>query len=246
MAHVPPGEEAPTRKIPHKTRGPKVMFLAAVAWPVRSKDGEGWDCDGRIGFIPVGETVKQQRKSPNMEKGDKKFKKGTIDTDTFVKYLKTKIVPAALAQADNIEECLFLEIQCDGAGGHGMAKEKGRKKVLKLLNDWGAEKGGPLTPKGKRVLVTFICQPSQSPDFNVLDLGAWTSLQAAVDELDLYNNERTNMEMKLVKACQKAWDRWASAEKLTSLFDSWLASLNRVAEVDGDTKYEQPRKKQKK
>lgn len=55
-------------------------------------------------------------------------------------------------------------------GGHG----GGRADIagtLKTLNQCGSKKKPP---------VTFIAQPSRSPDFNALDLGAWYSLSSGV------------------------------------------------------------------
>mmetsp|Transcript_10333 Transcript_10333/g.25992 ORF Transcript_10333/g.25992 Transcript_10333/m.25992 type:complete len:103 (-) Transcript_10333:41-349(-) len=64
-----------------------------------------------------------------------------------------------------------VTVQMDSAGGHGGGKGK-MEGMLQALND--------LFPvhTGKQITITFVTQPTKSPDLNVLDLGAWNSIQA--------------------------------------------------------------------
>ena len=65
-------------------------------------------------------------------------------------------------------------------GGHG----GGRGDItgtLKALNTAGKKRKPP---------VTFVAQPSRSPDFNALDLGAWWSLAAGVPATKATKNKK--------------------------------------------------------
>jgi len=144
------------------------MFLAAVGAPIPG-------FDGAVGIWPVGEHEVAKRKSKYFAKGDKRFRSTTMNRNSFIDMVKTHVVPAVLAKAPkSVRE---VEIQFDSAGGHGGGH--GVKKSLAVLNAWGAR---------QRLPVRFITQPTKSPDFNVLDLGAWNSLQSAVTEVK-YDSE---------------------------------------------------------
>jgi len=54
------------------------------------------------------------------------------------------------------------------------------EKILSEFNDSG---------KMERVPITFLKQPSQSPDLNSLDLGAWASLAAGVSCVKCNRNQ---------------------------------------------------------
>jgi hypothetical protein len=66
----------------------------------------------------------------------------------------------------------------------------------------------------------FITQPAKPPDLNVLDQGAWTSLQVAVDAVKDQESRGLMQlnETELYQAMLTGWDEWCkiSSTKLTS------------------------------
>jgi hypothetical protein len=139
------------------------MFGAAVGAPIPG-------FDGAVGIWPLGEYEIVKNNSKYFSKGDERFVPVNVNRNNFVETLKTKVVPSILAKAPkSVQE---VEVMFDSAGGHG--GKYGVDKAIKELNAWGCK---------QRLPVRFITQPTKSPDFNVLDLGAWNSLQSAVEEV---------------------------------------------------------------
>ena len=91
-----------------------------------------------------------------------------------------------------------------------------------------------------QISFSFVAQPPNSPDLNILDLGAWNSLQVAVEKL---RGERTLHELQveeLREACKQAWDEWDGEEKLSKLFDMLKKIIDIVHDIGGDNVYEMP------
>jgi hypothetical protein len=72
-------EEPPAHKCRHKKHIPKIMFLSAQACPRHDRHRNAmWD--GKIAFIPIGNWVKQQRRSKySYVKGENRWKNGNVD-----------------------------------------------------------------------------------------------------------------------------------------------------------------------
>jgi len=125
-----------------------------------------------------------------------------------------------------------IEIQMDGAGGHGF------ESIIEKLQAWADadwEKTG--------VWFTFVKQPARSPDFNVLDLGAWTSLQSRVELLRYSSQSRGRMVDGIVEAVEDAWEKWDSAPKLTNLYSKLSATLEATRAARGGNMFSEPRGK---
>jgi hypothetical protein len=125
-----------------------------------------------------------------------------------------------------------VEIQMDGAGGHGF------ESIIEQLQVWADadwEKTG--------VWFTFVKQPARSPDFNVLDLGAWTSLQSRVELLRYSSQSRGRMVDGIVEAVDDAWDNWEAAPKLTNLYSKLSATLDATRAARGGNMFSEPRGK---
>jgi hypothetical protein len=120
----------------------------------------------------------------------------------------------------------------DGAGGHGF------ESIIERLQTWADadwERTG--------VWFTFVKQPARSPDFNVLDLGAWTSLQSRVELLRYESQSRGRMVDGIVEAVEDAWDNWDSAPKLTNLYSKLSATLDATRAARGGNMFSEPRGK---
>ena len=86
-----------------------------------------------------------------------------------------------------------VKLQMDNAGGHGGATriEEVRRELAKLGID-------------------LVCQPPNSPEFNVLDLGVWRGLQALVNKLMRTVRDDPNV---LWENVEKAWTQWGNTNQ---------------------------------
>lgn len=148
-----------TINVQSKTNVPKVMFFGAMARPRPE-----YAFDGRILLKAVKVLKTAQKTSVNWNKGDKYYKYITEDKAMFCDLVRDTYDAAKTACPWATAFCF----QYDGAGSHGTAA------LNEELNQWGS---GQFPP------VTFVQQPPQSPSLNALDLGAWFSLAAGVDEV---------------------------------------------------------------
>jgi len=229
---VPKGMRPPIVHTASKRFINKAMFLAAVAKPIPERD-----FDGRIGFYPVAERATAKRDSNVREKGEQYWRPINMDAALFKDFIKNKVVPDAL-RATGVWARKIV-IQMDNAGGHGGGKGNMSKTTLPELAEWAAHLPDELLqlcPMGPSVF-EFVAQPPQSPDLNVLDLGVWTSLQVAVDEL---KHERTSVlptVSELFDCCIDAWSRWDAAQVLTKIFDTLFNVLSLIEEENGGNRY---------
>lgn len=170
--------------------------------------------------------------------GDEFLVNSTLDGDKFVALLKEKVVPTIIRKVGCFAEKVI--IQMDSAGGHGVATN------LPALNAWGrTQQWIPSdlirTRSGRTIRsvpIEFVTQPTRSPDLNVLDLGAWASLQTAVEEVKYKSTGATEkLHERLHKAVLKAWDEWAGETVIYSLFQTLLAVNKRIVECRGGNEF---------
>jgi len=231
---VAPGARPPTVHIASKRHIQKAMFLAAVAKPVPERD-----FDGRIGFYPVAERVTAKRDSKAHKKGDALWKPIEMDAALFKAFIKEKVVPDALRATGAWARKII--VQMDNAGGHGGGRGDMSKTTLAKLNAWAAVLPAELRelcPQGPPVF-EFVAQPPRSPGLNVLDLGAWNSLQVAVDNTKREGNTSATVT-ELFDRCIDAWAKWPAAQVLTKLFSTLSAVLSQVKEARGGNEYALP------
>jgi len=231
---VAPGAKPPIVHVASKRFIQKAMFLAAVAKPTPERG-----FDGRIGFYPVAERVVAKRDSKARKKGDMFWKPIDMDAALFKAFIKESVVPDALRAT--VAWARKIIIQMDNAGGHGGGRGDMNKTTLAELNAWAAElpvELCELCPQGPPVF-EFVAQPPRSPDLNVLDLGAWNSLQVAVDNLKHEGNPSATVS-ELFDRCIDAWAKWPAAQVLTKLFNTLSAVLCQVKEARGGNEYTLP------
>lgn len=107
----------------------------------------------------------------------------------------------------------------------------------------------PISGAVKKVEIVVMTQPSKSPDLNVLDLGAWNSLQVAVDKMKRQLNEAggectrvqcmilQKPEHRITSLVETTWHQWESAEKLSKLFSTLVRILELVVMHRGDNNF---------
>lgn len=93
-----------------------------------------------------------------------------------------------------------------------------------------------------KVVLEFLTQPAQSPDLNVLDLGAWFSIQAVVEEIKYERETETYVPARFVRriitAVMNAWKTWLASEKLELLFLELASNVRKVLRANGGNDYD--------
>lgn len=163
-----------------------------------------------------------------------------MNKELFHRFLKRDILKAVKEKCGAWAEKVI--IQFDGAGAHGVGHAYEPKEIV-ALNRWGKHVQITQADGTKRAFpIEFRKQPAQSPDLNVLDLGAWRSLQAAVDAI-VYKKDldRDDVTDRIMANCNKAWhETWAASEKLGSLFDYLEYIWEEVIRERGGNSYTLP------
>lgn len=155
-------EPNPLRQLQHKSHITKVMFLCAVAHPHWDSNG---NCifDGKIGLWPFVKKEPAQRNSKNRAKGSL-ITKPTVETrDEYLQMLIEKVIPSIrLLWPRNDEKKMTIFIQQDNARPH-------TNPNLGLFVEV-AQQG--------EFDIRLKCQPPNSPEINVLDLGFFRAIQS--------------------------------------------------------------------
>ena len=230
-------EEKPTYFVKNKQFPTKVMFLGALGMPRPEHD-----FTGDIGLFPIGVLDFAQRNSVNRRAGTLVFEPMEIDRALTVHMLKHHILPQTLNRCKWAKRIVWV---LDNAGGHGGGRGDMQTNVLDPINEWAKDLpqdikalcGDPRHPPD----IIFKAQSAHSPDLNILDNGAWWSLQVAVDRLNTQHSRvLAPTELQVHDAVMEAWEGWVSAERITMLFESVVMNAHRVIETHGGNTYSQP------
>jgi len=203
---------APMEKKPHLPAQSKryvgqVMFLAAVAKPRWLDDEQRW-FDGKLGLWPFLEMVPAQRSSKNRPRGTPVPTAVSVTATTFMAMLNDKLRPAIEAKWPR-RQCPRVQVQQDNAPAHGAP------------GHWFSAPG---------LSVELVCQPAQSPDLNVLDLGYFTAIQA------LQQQKKTQSPQELVSAVEMSFLE-LRRETLENVFYTWAACMEQVLLHAGGNDY---------
>jgi hypothetical protein len=158
-----PEEDDPHRTSKNKNYIPRLIFLCVVARP-RFRDG---NCifDGRIGCFPLVtyEPAMRGNQRTGRVRGDLVMKPiQSITRDVIRDFMINKVLPAIRAKWPREDVGRPIFIQQDNAPTH-----------LKLDDPVFCE-----AAKQEGFDIRLICQPANSPDFNILDLGFFRAIQA--------------------------------------------------------------------
>ncbi|ETP23771.1 hypothetical protein F441_03145 [Phytophthora nicotianae CJ01A1] len=132
--------------------------LAAVACPRYDAEGR-LTFDGKIGLWPVVETTLALRNSKNRPKGTPITTPVEMTKDIYERLLTQNAIPAVNRIWPGDKKIVD---QQDNASPH-RGSDRSAVKAAATADGWS---------------ITFVSQPPRSPDFNVLDLGWFRSLQA--------------------------------------------------------------------
>lgn len=206
-----------------KTMIPKVMFLAAIGFPRAEHEFEG-----DIGIWPVTHKKIAKQSSKYHTAGDEYEEMVNMNTEHFISMMKELVIPAAVKKVGHWAKTIVLQI--DSAGGHGVQKSK---SALTFTTECG-------------IKIETILQPTKSPDLNVLDLGAWYSLQVAVDKYkrEYYSVEEVRAIKKpahrIIEIVKGTWEEWVKQKKIGKLFRSVWFVMQKIVQEGGNNNFEVP------
>jgi hypothetical protein len=156
-----PDEDEPYRTCRSKNNIPKLMFLCATARP-RFENGI---CmfDGKIGCFPLVTFERAKRSSINRPAGTMEVKPITsIKRDVIREFMIQKVLPSIKAKWPREDVNKPIYIQQDNAPSH---IEVNDPMFCEATQQDGFD-------------VRLTCQPTNSLDFNILDLGFFRAIQS--------------------------------------------------------------------
>lgn len=155
-------EPDPIRTCKSKRYITKVMFLAAVARPRYDYGKKVW-FNGLIGIWPYVYEEPAKRHSKNRPAGTMVTKViETIDAAQHRRMMLEHVLPAIMNSWPNQRKDTPIYVQQDNAKPHSYTLDKELQNAALICN-WD---------------IRIKRQPSNSPDFNVLDLGFFNSIQS--------------------------------------------------------------------
>ena len=222
------GEIEPTITLPtatrvyHKSRCPKVMFLAAIARPRPDHR-----FDGKVGIWSF--TKLRKAKRSNRSTGTVAGETDIVETVTVdaAEYRRVMLTKGGVFDAIRTKLWWFKQNSGQPEAGkpmfyqHDGAKPHTSKANEQLWASHGAQ-------KGFRIVVRT--QPPQSPDLNCNELAFFTSLQS---DTELVAKENVT---DLIKAVESCWHSYP-ADRMESVWRCLFASFRGIVETSGDNSY---------
>ncbi|XP_019097494.1 PREDICTED: uncharacterized protein LOC109131248 [Camelina sativa] len=212
-----PTEEEPYRTCQSKNYIGKVMFLAAMARP--RFDGEGNEVfSGKIGVFPFVTMQPAKRRSRNREAGTLELKPMTsIKREDIKEFLLGKVLPKIRERWPQEDFGKPIFIQQDNARTHVDPRDEDFRAA-------GSRYGFD---------IRLMCQPPNSPDLNILDLGFFNAIQT----LQHVVSPKTTEE--LVVAVQQSFDEYPSTQ-VNRIFLTLKSCMQEIMKVRGSNKYKIP------
>lgn len=213
-----PEEEGPHRTCKSKRFITKIMFLAAVARPRWDPKKKQW-FDGKLGLWPFVYQEQAKRNSKNRAKGTLVTKATeVINTAESRKMILEKVFPAIRERFPRGNK--IVKIQQDNAKPHCSVNDP---EVIKAGSTHGWN-------------ITLVCQPPNSPDTNVLDLGYFNAIQSLQHEAS-----PTTVD-ELITAVNESFAK-LSKETLDSVFLTLQACMESIMLTGGGNEYKIPHMK---
>lgn len=215
--YTAPDEQQPIRTCKNKNYIPRIMFLTALARPRFDSSG---NCtfDGRIGCFPYVTYVAAKRSSKNRLAGTIEMKPIlSIDKSVMRDFMIGKVLPAIHAKWPREDIGKIIYIQQDNATPHLSPSDK--------LFCEAAQQGG--------FDIRIVCQPANSPDLNILDLGFFNAIQS------LQNKSTCRTTKELVAVVDKAFEDY-SVCKANKIFLTLHACMREIMRTGGNNGYDLP------
>jgi hypothetical protein len=213
-------EEDPYRTCKNKNYIPKVMFLVALARP-RFNDEDEVTFTGKIGLFPLVNKVPARRSSVNRAAGTLETKPITsITKEVSRMFLINNVLPAIKEKWPREHAHETIYIQQDNAPCHVSPDDP---EFCRAASDGGFD-------------IRLICQPPNSPDLNVLDLGFFNSIQS------LQQKEVTKSVDELIQVVENAFEAY-DCKSSNKIFLSLQSSMLEIMKKKGSNYYKTPHMK---
>jgi hypothetical protein len=218
------GEPEPARKCRHKKHIPKIMFLSAQARP-RHDPHRNCMWDGKLAFIPIGNWVRQQRRSKYYAKGAMRWKNRNVDTQAYFECMEdvVRAIAKEWPRGQWANPNFIVKVQQDGARPHTS------KEFVHLWENLlvGLVLEGVLPSVEKVQLVT---QPANSPDLNVNDNGLFNAIQAG------YKRYAPTNAQEMIDAVLETWRKYP-AKRINHMWLTLQTNFDEVVKCKGDNTY---------
>ncbi|XP_048492931.1 uncharacterized protein LOC125493521 [Beta vulgaris subsp. vulgaris] len=176
-------EEDPYRACQSKSHMTKVMFMGAIGKPWFGENRE-LIFDGKIGIYPFVDKVPAQRWSANRDRGTIETKaKQHITKQVIREMIINKLLPS-IKEKWPANRCKTIWIQQDNARPHIFPDDA---KFLEAARKDGFD-------------MHLVCQPAQSPDLNLLDLGFFKAIQS------IQHQQFPNTIDELIESVEEAYN----------------------------------------
>jgi hypothetical protein len=210
-----PEEDVPERTCKSKNFIGKVMFLVAVARPRYDFD-DNETFSGKIGVFPFVTKEQARRTSVNRVAGTLETKPiNSVNRDVSRRFLLEKVIPAIKEKwpRDAIHEPII--IQQDNARCHINENDS---EFCQIAKEDGFD-------------IRLMCQPPNSPDLNILDLGFFRAIQS------LQHKETPKSIDELIEAVMKAFESFLETNKI---FLTLQTCMKEIMKAKGSNKYDIP------
>ncbi|XP_065862399.1 uncharacterized protein [Euphorbia lathyris] len=215
-----PDEEDPLRTCKSKNFIGKVMFLVALARP-RFDVERNEIFSGKIGVFPLVTQMPAKRNSVNRAAGTLETKPiNSITRDVIRSYLIGKVLPAIKEKWPRVDCRDPIFIQQDNARTH---IDQNDEEFCQAASQGGFN-------------IRLMCQPANSPDMNVLDLGFFSAIQALQ-----YKESPTTVD-ELVHDVVKSYEDFPSW-KSNRIFLTLQQCMIETMKIQGSNKYRIPHMK---
>ncbi|KAI3871432.1 hypothetical protein MKX03_030775, partial [Papaver bracteatum] len=199
-----------TRRAQNKTCITKIMFLTAVARPRLG-------LDGKIGIWPfvVKEAAKRSsknRKAGTMETKAMKY----VDKEVMRHFFIEKLLPI-IKKKWPFNNCKKIFIQQDNAKPHVHENDK---KFVEAVRSYGVD-------------IELLCQPPNSPDLNVLDLGFFSVIAA------LHHTDALTTVDEFIASVTRAFENF-SVEDANNVFITLQSCMKEILKIKGGIHYKIP------
>ncbi|XP_010516452.1 PREDICTED: uncharacterized protein LOC104792102 [Camelina sativa] len=215
-----PEEEDPIRTCQSKNFIGKVMMLVAMARP-RFNDEGIETFSGKIGVFPFVTFQAAQRRSRNREAGTMEIKPITsVKRDDIRRCLLEEVLPQIREKWPSEDVGKVIFIQQDNARTH-MAPSDVEFQAVALQNGFD---------------IRLMCQPPNSPDLNVLDLGFFSAIQALQHKVCPKNIE------ELIHAVTTSFEAYPP-RKINHIFLTLQLCMQETMRIGGSNNYKIPHMK---
>ena len=193
------------------------MFLVAMARP--QWDAHTFKVDGKVGIWPFVKMHAAQRTSRNRPRGTMEYHCVSVIKEVYKAYILEKVLPAIAEKCPASMRARQIRVQQDNAKPHNSVNDDDADIIAKLQE--------------LNLTLTFVNQPANSPDLNVLDLAFFRAIQSLQQKTQLMN------KAQLIDNTLQAYNDFPD-RKIDNGFLTLMGCMNMILENDRDNKYRIP------